>query len=116
MLRFQSGPGWAENRLWACGQTQYLAALAADGAFGCGGRLGLKLKWEAGQSRQWGVEDEPVRSGEGCSQKQAAVHALPELWRRRILFSFIVHSLQCVLRLGFCMGECVAISRPLILL
>lgn len=29
---------------------------------------------------------------------------------------FIVHSLQCVLRLGFCVGECVAISQPLILL
>ena len=115
MLRFQSGPGWAENRFFVCGQTQYLVALAANGVFGCGGRLGLKLKWEAGQSRQWGVEDELVRSGEGCPQKHAAVHALPELWPRRILFS-IVHSLQCLLRLGFCWGECVAISQPLILL
>ena len=82
------------------------------------GRLGSKLNWEAGQSRQWrwGVKDEPVRSGEGCGQKRAAVHALPELCPRRILFLSIGHSLRHVLSLGLCIEECVAIPWPLILL
>ena len=40
VLRFQSGPGWAGNGFWACGQTWYLAALAADGVFGSGAGWG----------------------------------------------------------------------------
>lgn len=77
VLRFQSGPGWAGNGFWACGQTRLAGSSSSRWGVWMWGRLGSKLNWEAGQSRQWrwGVEDEPVRSGEGCGQEPAVVHA-----------------------------------------
>eukprot|EP00069_Balaena_mysticetus_P017921 bmy_11001T0 len=68
VLRFQSGPGWAENRFQTCGQMQHPAVESSTGGArrwgsGFGGGLALKLSGGAWQSRQ--VEAGPQGSFDG---------------------------------------------------